>query len=231
MSLNFFNSAAWQLILQSDWVCRLVLLSLFATSVFCTAIIIYKVIMFSRHISQLRLLIKRLKQINNFQELIEISKDFKGSIGGTFLHTNLNELKKVLEKQKNNTENLSSKDIELLEDLGNQEISLILEDDELYLPVLASSAATSPLVGLFGTIWGLIHSFIDIGQEKSVDIATVAPGLAEALITTLAGLIVAIPALVAHHYLSRQLHKVEFLLVEVNERFLKIVKETLLRQD
>ena len=231
MSLNIFSSAAWQLILQSDWVCRLVLLGLFAASVFCTAITIYKIIIFSRKILQLKFLIKKLKQINTFQELIDVSREFKESLGGSFLHTNLNELKRILEKHKNSSKNLSGKDIEVLELSTDNEINLILEDEELYLPVLASSAAASPLVGLFGTIWGLIHSFIDIGQEKSVDITTVAPGLAEALITTLAGLIVAIPSLIAYHYLSRQLHKIEFLLVEVNDRFIKIVKETLSDQD
>jgi biopolymer transport protein TolQ len=231
MSLNILNSAAWQLILQSDWVCRLVLLGLFAASVFCTAITIYKIIIFSRQILQLKFLIKKLKQINTFQELIDVSREFKESLGGNFLHTNLNELKRILEKQKNSSKNLSGKDIEVLELASDNEINSILEEGELYLPVLASSAAASPLIGLFGTIWGLIHSFIDIGQEKSVDIATVAPGLAEALITTLAGLIVAIPSLIAYHYLSRQLHKIEFLLVEVNDRFIKIVKETLSGQD
>lgn len=227
MSLNIFNSTAWQLILQSDWVCGLILLGLFLLSVFCLAIIIYKSMAFYKHIIQLRALAKRLKACVNFQELIEVSREFKDSLGGNFLHSSLNELKRILEKQKNDSKSLTSRDLDNLELFMNQEINLILEEEELYLPVLSSSAASSPLVGLFGTIWGLIHAFIDIGQEKSADISTVAPGLAEALTTTLAGLVVAIPALIAYHYLTRQMHKVEVILFDVNERFLKIVRETL----
>lgn len=227
MSLNIFNSTAWQLILQSDWVCRFVLLGLFVLSVYCTAIIIYKTIIFIKHIKHLKFLSKRLRQISNFQELIEVNKEFKETLGGSFLHSSLNELKRIVEKQKSDQKNISAKDFDILELSTNQEITSILEDEEVYIPVLSTSYAVSPLAGLFGTIWGLIHSFIDIAQEKSADIATIAPGLAEALTTTLAGLIVAIPALVAYHYLTHQLHKIEAQLVDINEKFLKIVKETL----
>lgn len=227
MSLNIFNSTAWQLILQSDWVCRFVLLALFALSVLCTAIIIYKSIIFVKHIKQLKQLSKKLRQISSFSELIEVNKEFKETLGGSFLHTSLSELKRLVEKQKTEQKNISAKDFEILEISTNQEITSILEDEEVYIPVLSTSYAVSPLAGLFGTIWGLIHSFIDIAQEKSADISTIAPGLAEALTTTLAGLIVAIPALVAYHYLTHQLHKIEAHLVDINEKFLKIVKETL----
>ncbi|KKQ33384.1 MAG: Transport protein [candidate division TM6 bacterium GW2011_GWF2_37_49] len=227
MSLNIFNSTAWQLILQSDWVCRFVLLGLFVLSVYCTAIIIYKTIIFIKHIKHLKFLSKRLRQISNFQELIEVNKEFKETLGGSFLHSSLNELKRIVEKQKSDQKNISAKDFDILELSTNQEITSILEDEEVYIPVLSTSYAVSPLAGLFGTIWGLIHSFIDIAQEKSADISTIAPGLAEALTTTLAGLIVAIPALVAYHYLTHQLHKIEAQLVDINEKFLKIVKETL----
>lgn len=227
MSLNIFNSTAWQMILQSDWVCRLILLGLFAMSVFCTAIIIYKAIIFYAHIKKLKFLAIRLRKISNFQDLIEVSREFKDSLGGSFLHASLNELKRILEKNKTDVKSLSGKDLDILELFTNQEINMLIEEEELYIPVLSSSAAVSPLVGLFGTIWGLIHSFIDIGQEKSADISTVAPGLAEALTTTLAGLVVAIPALVSYHYVTRQLHKIEIHLVDINEKFLKIVRETL----
>jgi len=64
-------------------------------------------------------------------------------------------------------------------------------------------------LGLLGTVWGLIHAFMNISQQQSADIATVAPGIAEALITTLVGLIVAIPALALYHYLLGQVQVVQ----------------------
>ncbi len=236
MQLNIFKTAAWQLILQSDWVCRLILLGLFAASVFCVAIIIYKVITFNRHTKQLKFLLSRINKTFKLQDLVTLNKDLPSGIGGTFLHSMLTDLKLILEKHsKNNqvapTKAISSEDFDLLEQSIDNEITDIIEEEESYISVLASFAAVAPLIGLFGTIWGLIHSFIDIAQEKSADIATVAPGLAEALTTTLAGLIVAIPALLAYHYLTRKLHKIESSLLALGERFIRVLRQTFNNQD
>ena len=107
-----------------------------------------------------------------------------------------------------------------LEVLVSQHIGTLMLEEECYLPLLGSSAAVSPLIGLFGTIWGLIHAFLDISKEKSADISTVAPGIAEALITTLAGLVVAIPAMIAFHYFSHELRRIESQLLDIGEMLL-----------
>ena len=65
------------------------------------------------------------------------------------------------------------------------------------------------MIGLFGTVWGLIHSFVSISALKNADITTVAPGIAEALIVTLAGLIIAIPALVSFHSINTRIRDLE----------------------
>ena len=68
--------------------------------------------------------------------------------------------------------------------------------------VLATTINVSPLIGLLGTVWGIMYSFINISSQKAASIDVVAPGIAEALITTLAGLIVAIPAMIGHNFLT-----------------------------
>ena len=73
--------------------------------------------------------------------------------------------------------------------------------------ILATAAGVSPLLGLLGTVWGIIYAFINIGQQGSASIDTVAPGVAEALITTLVGLSVAIPALVGHNLLTVRINR------------------------
>ena len=77
-----------------------------------------------------------------------------------------------------------------------QTVDVVMAHEESYVSLLATSAAIAPLLGLFGTVWGLVHAFMSIHELQSADIATVAPGIAEALITTLVGLMLAIPALV-----------------------------------
>ncbi|HQV21494.1 MAG: protein TolQ [Moraxellaceae bacterium] len=68
------------------------------------------------------------------------------------------------------------------------------------LPALASIASTAPYVGLFGTVWGIMTSFIGLAQVQQATLATVAPGIAEALIATAIGLFAAIPAVLAYNH-------------------------------
>jgi len=230
MKFSLFKSVAWQLIAQTDIMTKFILLGLFVASVACVAIIAFKIISFRRQKQQLDLLLKRLRSIRQFADLVGVAKEFKESMGGRLLLENISELRVILdEAKKEGGTHLSQKDLENLEHLVEQSTLSLLLEEETYLPVLGSCAAVGPLVGLFGTIWGLIHAFLDISQEHSSDIATVAPGMAEALITTLGGLIVAIPAMIAFHYFSNELRKLEFQLGEVGDKFLMLVKQSFIK--
>jgi biopolymer transport protein TolQ len=75
---------------------------------------------------------------------------------------------------------------------------------ERYLHFLATTGSTTPFIGLFGTVWGIMNAFTGIGTTGSASLAVVAPGIAEALVTTAMGLAAAIPAVIAYnYYLSR----------------------------
>lgn len=76
---------------------------------------------------------------------------------------------------------------------------------EAMVPVLATTGSAAPFIGLFGTVWGIMNSFAEIGAQKSATIATVAPGIAEALFATAIGLIAAIPAVMAYNYFQRRI--------------------------
>ena len=83
---------------------------------------------------------------------------------------------------------------------------MVREEERLatHLPFLATVGSTSPYVGLFGTVWGIMNSFRQLATVSQASLATVAPGISEALITTELGLVLAIPALIAHAMLSRR---------------------------
>jgi biopolymer transport protein TolQ len=72
-----------------------------------------------------------------------------------------------------------------------------MDQMEVNLPFLATVGSTSPYIGLLGTVWGVMTSFISLGGQKNLTLATVAPGIAEALISTAVGLFAAIPAVIA----------------------------------
>ena len=80
---------------------------------------------------------------------------------------------------------------------------------------LATIGAISPFVGLFGTVWGIMNSFIGIAQTQTTNLAVVAPGIAEALLATAIGLVAAIPAVVIYNIFARQIGSYKAMLGDV----------------
>ena len=76
---------------------------------------------------------------------------------------------------------------------------------EKYMTFLASVGSTAPFIGLFGTVWGIMHSFSAIAAMHNTNLAVVAPGIAEALFATAMGLVAAIPAVLAYNKISNDL--------------------------
>ncbi len=95
------------------------------------------------------------------------------------------------------------------------------------IAILATSANAAPFIGLFGTVWGIMSSFQSIGLMKSASLATVAPGISEALIATALGLGVAIPASMAFNLFLSRISKIETLLVDFAGTFLNRVQREL----
>lgn len=98
-----------------------------------------------------------------------------------------------------------------------------MEDLEHNLGFLATLGATAPFVGLFGTVWGIMNSFTAIGAAKNVSLATVAPGIAEALFATAIGLVAAIPAVIAYNRFSAELDKIAGSLDDFSDEFATLI--------
>ena len=98
---------------------------------------------------------------------------------------------------------------------------------ETNLSFLASVASVSPYVGLFGTVWGIMHAFSGLGALQQVTLATVAPGIAEALVATALGLFAAIPAVVAYNRFARDIDRVAINLETFIEEFSNILQRSL----
>ncbi len=89
---------------------------------------------------------------------------------------------------------------------------------ETHLPFLATVGSTSPYVGLFGTVWGIMHSFHALGNVQQATLALVAPGISEALVATAIGLFAAIPAVIAYNRFSTQVER-------LNSRYEEFMQE------
>ena len=89
------------------------------------------------------------------------------------------------------------------------------------------SARTAPFVGLFGTVWGIMNSFIGISNAHTTNLAVVAPGIAQALMATAMGLIAAIPAVMIYNVLARQTAQYRALLGDASAQIMRLVSRDL----
>ena len=94
-----------------------------------------------------------------------------------------------------------------------------IDKSETHLSFLATVGSTTPYVGLFGTVWGIMNSFIALGAVKQATLSMVAPGIAEALIATAMGLFAAIPAVIAYNQFTHKVQKIEILYENFVEEF------------
>lgn len=121
---------------------------------------------------------------------------------------------------------------------ARQRIALILnsavgeEADKLSdrLNFLATVGSVAPFVGLFGTVWGIMKSFFDIGQQQNSSLAVVAPGISEALFATAIGLFAAIPAVIAYNRFTYMLGKIESRLLRFSDGFHAMLSRELERE-
>lgn len=221
-----FGNSLWNLVLQSDIITKVILLFLLGMSVLCWTIFLYKLILLRKKREQMRTMHKAMRGVTTFEQLLDAASKNAGTLPGYFVTKNLSFLKSLLVTSSGESKKqISSLELELVQQHADQTVEDIVHAENAYLPVLFTSASVSPLIGLFGTVWGLVHAFVRISERQSADIATVAPGIAEALITTLAGLIVAIPAVMMYYYCASQVRKLERYLYGLSDQFVVLAQQ------
>ena len=99
-----------------------------------------------------------------------------------------------------------------------------------YLPFLATCGNATPFIGLFGTVWGIMDSFHEIGLAGSANLATVAPGISEALVATAVGLAAAIPAVIFFNYYNSWVRELEAEMANFTADFVNILERDLLKR-
>jgi biopolymer transport protein TolQ len=133
-----------------------------------------------------------------------------------------------LQKRRQETPDAASEellgDIESVQRALDRARTTAITDMESRVPLLGTTASAGPFIGLFGTVWGIMNSFRNIGAKGAANLATVAPGIAEALVTTAIGLMAAIPAVMAYNYLSRRIRVLSAEMETFSSDFLNIVR-------
>lgn len=227
MKTVFVASSMWGVIASSSVTSKVILVLASLALIACLFVFIYKLLLLREKFKQVSQVRASVQSAESLDDILALGVVLKGTLPGAVLGRGLTALKALLYSPEESTKKLTQKEFELLQDSLDQALQDAMQHEYEYLPFLSVCAAVSPLVGLFGTITGLIQSFIAIGQEKSADISAIAPGIAEALLTTFGGLVVAIPALIMYHYLLARVQQLEHQLVSLVHRFEWVVKKLL----
>ena len=188
---------------ESDLFMKALILGLLFMSVWCWAIIFDKVRLFKRMRAGMRAFEAKFWEGGSLDVLYNsASKSIKDPLSAIFVAA-ITEIKKSLGEHKK----ANIKIQERVEKVMRLAIDKQVEKMETSMVFLASTGSVAPLLGLFGTVWGIMDSFHAIGATQSTNIAVVAPGVAEALFTTAVGLIAAIPADLAYNKLQNDIDR------------------------
>lgn len=170
----------------------------------------------------------------NLNEASASAEDFPYSPEASVFTAGFNELKKI-NKIRARGDQASPETLDMqLATMDNLKRALRkAEDEEInklgsLLPFLATTGSATPFIGLFGTVWGIMVSFHDIGQRGSASLAVVAPGISEALVATAAGLAAAIPAVIFYNFFANKLTNVQYNVQSFSTDFLNLVERDLL---
>jgi len=202
--INVYSGGLTGLILSAGPVARAVVVLLLFFSVVSWTIIFYKWHQLSVAESEGRKFLKIAKDSDSFKRLTTIYADSPDS---PFYKLVVASYKEVAGRQKEGSAG-SAGSAPAVESVLRVSISEETERLERRLSFLATTANTAPFIGLFGTVWGIMDSFREIGVRGTTSLAVVAPGISEALITTALGLATAIPAVLGYNYLVNRLRGV-----------------------
>ncbi len=215
----------FKLIIEANIIVQLVLIILLLFSVFSWAIIIFKRNTFRAAAKHTERFLNAFRRSRSLSEVNEAARHCRLSPLASVFQAGYRELASLATRH--NPESVSGQKLNLenfqraLLRASTVEISKM----EKMMSFLATTGSVTPFIGLFGTVIGIMDAFHKIGIVRSASLATVAPGIAEALVATAAGLFAAIPAVIAYNHF---LHKIKDTITEIEDfslEFINIVEK------
>ena len=234
-----FGGGIVDLILYSGPVVKAVLLILLFFSIFSWAIIFAKLRLVRLADSESRSFLRIFWEGKQFASIFAESKKLRHSPTAEIFRAAYLELTKLSQAKSNPDSSRKSSDptsfsmelsgVENINRAMRQALTSELTKLERALGFLATTGSTTPFIGLFGTVWGIMDAFRGIGARGSATLAVVAPGISEALIATAAGLAAAIPAVVAYNYYINRIKVLSAQMENFSSELLNIIERHFLK--
>jgi biopolymer transport protein TolQ len=234
-----FRGSVVDLILYSGPVVKIVLLILLFFSILSWAIIFSKLRLIRLAERESKSFLRIFWEAKQFASIYADSKKLRHSPTAEIFRSAYMELTKLTQAKSNPDSGRKSSDptslsmemtgVDNISRAMRQALTSELTKLERALGFLATTGSTTPFIGLFGTVWGIMDAFRGIGMRGSATLAVVAPGISEALIATAAGLAAAIPAVVAYNYYINRIKVLNAQMENFSSELLNIIERHFLK--
>lgn len=213
------NTSIMSLIFDADFIVQLTLLTLVFMSLSCWAIIIQKFFRLTSATRQSARFLKLFWDSKRLDAVYEQSGMYKASPVAQVFKAGYQELAKVTSSggDKGDAQDNLTRTLRRATSVEHTNL-------ERYITWLATTGATAPFIGLFGTVWGILRAFQKLGAAQQASIQVVGPDIAHALVATAVGLVAAIPAVMAFNFFSAKIRVLETEMDNFSADFLNMVK-------
>jgi biopolymer transport protein TolQ len=227
------DQSLWSIVMNAGLVVKCVMLLLLLFSVICWGIVLTKAITLSRARKDTQLFFDAFRESRKFSLLYAEARQFTFSPMAQVFKAGYAELNRISRIQQAASQNSPDSGQEPeYERTGMDNIIRSLQQAvtaersrlERGVNFLATTGSSAPFIGLFGTVWGIMESFRNISQMKSASIPVVAPGIAEALIATAAGLAAAIPAVIFYNYFLGRINTISTEMDNFSSELINIIE-------
>ena len=220
-----------RLVVEASPVVQFVIALLFFFIFACVFIIVYKYILIRRAQSQTSKFLEVFWESKRLDEIYQTAQDLKRSPISQLFKAGYIELSKLKgsKGEDKGTDETHAGDIGNVERALRRASTAEITHLESLVPFLATTGSTAPFVGLFGTVIGIMISFMQISASGSAGMEVVSQGISEALIATAIGLMAAIPAVIAYNYFLRRIRVLSSEMDNFSSDFLNIVKRHFLK--
>ncbi|MBT3365959.1 MAG: Tol-Pal system subunit TolQ [Nitrospina sp.] len=227
--------------MQSSLMAKGVLVLLMIFSIVSWAIIVSKFRIYRQAKNEDSRFLETFTKTENLTHIYNFAKELRMSPLARIFLTGYRELyvfqemakeerKKRGEPPSTSGESVTPRDLKGISLALNKAINREIERMSRRLEFLATTGSTTPFIGLFGTVWGIMHSFRSIGLQGTASIGGVAPGIAEALIATAAGLVAAIPAVIFFNYFNNKIILFTSVMDDFLQDFIYMAEKNFLRE-
>ena len=217
---------------ESGWMGKVVMAILLGFSIVSWAMILLKYQYLRRAERESREFLAEFRRTKDVDELLKVAEVKKFSPMAALFREGYRETGAIIRTYPGGK--VGEADITAVTDEIERALRMTTQDEvmymERYLAFLGTTGTVGPLLGLFGTVWGIMDAFYGIGLKGSGEIGALAPGLAEALINTTGGLFVAIPAIIAYNYFAEKIRDIATRMDSFSIEFLSFINRTHLRK-